>query len=1178
MPWLRKRQPSRLSTHLPLRSSKSYPNMNLFQVISEGKESVLYHYLEDLSENARRLKVNDRDKVTGASLVHQAVRVKNSAVLDMLLSCGADPNTKDRMGFTPLHYVAKYVRPEKRRSVVLNCEDSASLMVQTLMSAVGDGANAIDAWGMTPLHHAALSGNSHVVRCLLPYASVSGALQATDKQGRTALHNAATVGDVEVVRLLLEHGVNVNAVDKKGLTAVHIAAKEGSLDAIRTLCSDADKDLVNGECPLAQLQAEELLSGKDKQQMTPLHYAVEGKHLDVARYLLERGKLTARLPAGVNPNEATCTGHTALHLAAMHCGEAMCRLLVEHGATLDALAEENRTPLLLAATSDRPSIVAFLLDGGAGLEDSDVHGNTPLLCAVDGGSVDVVRLLLARGANVACSNNRELNVFHVAVLAKNADVLQELLNVHNKETLINAKDSNGDTPLHHAASNAFLDIVQLLLRHGANPAAKNVSEETTLHSACRYNYPNVVREIVKRDKRLVRQIDMQWNTPLHAAAHGGFSETAGVLVEAGADLEAKNYYECTPLTVACQNGDFDTVAKLLGAGASVNSVDKMKNRPLHIAAQFGRETVVKLLLSRNDVRDFICKRNANRKNCLDVAIEEDHRSVVEALLKSPFWKELLQNATDSEQNGVHQTPLRSLIRSMPELATLVFENCVVVEAASDEDPNKAVTYHYQFLDDAFASYGATDDSGDESDSDSGSSMPVRKIYDEGGNVLPGTPLYSRDFGTLKHNHPLMIMADEKRRALLGHELCKSLLVHKWESYGRYVYYGTMSVYVLFLACLTSFAVGTPAPCPLDFPHFNTTCSFISRFNSCAVIGEASDEGLYMQTEFARRAKTIIFIVSVIFLLKELFQIYNTRWNYLDLENLSEWSCYVCSLLFVTNFTDCSYSTGVPEPWQWQLGVVSVFLSWVLLVIYIRKLPFLGIYVVMFTSVLSTFSQFFMVFFLFIVAFALAFLAVFQKQPAFDNPWKAIMKTTVMMVGEMEYDSLFNENPLPYETASYILMALFLVLMTIITSNLLVGLAVDDIKVVLEQAELKRLGMQVKLVLTVETMLPTWARRKVVVQRRTVRPNRKSKIVTLMRRLFGINIRSFQPGSSEEKYTVEKVYEHQETMERTLRHLEERMDILAQQGHRLEKALNTLSRHSRASSQRASTGASSSEDV
>ncbi|KAH7947097.1 hypothetical protein HPB52_007528 [Rhipicephalus sanguineus] len=432
-----------------------------------------------------------------------------------------------------------------------------------------------------------------------------------------------------------------------------------------------------------------------------------------------------------------------------------------------------------------------------------------------------------------------------------------------------------------------------------------------------------------------------------------------------------------------------------GAGPRCLGLCAEDGEPLHIAAEFGNESVVKLLLNRKDVRDFVCKRNANKKNCLDMAIEEEHRDVVEALLKSRFWKELLQNSTDSEQYGTHQTPLRNLIRTMPDLATLVFNSCVTVEAGSDEDPNKSVTYQYQFLDDAFCGCGA-DDSGDESDSDSDSPAPGKS-------------------------------ANERRRALLGHELCKSLLLHKWESYGRYVYYSTMSIYLLFLGCLTSFAMGTPAPCPLDFPHFNTTCSFISRYNTCAVIGEASDEGQYMQTDFARKAKIIIFMVSLIFLLKEVFQMYNTRWNYLDLENLSEWSCYVCSLLFVFNFTDCSASTGVPEPWQWHLGVVSVFLSWALLVIYIRKLPFLGIYVVMFTNVLSTFCQFFMVFFLFIVAFALTFFALLQNQAPFDTPWKAIMKTTVMMVGEIEYDSIFTENVLPYETSSYILMALFIVL-------------------------------------------------------------------------------------------------------------------------------------------------------
>ncbi|KAG0411588.1 hypothetical protein HPB47_011260 [Ixodes persulcatus] len=200
-----------------------------------------------------------------------------------------------------------------------------------------------------------------------------------------------------------------------------------------------------------------------------------------------------------------------------------------------------------------------------------------------------------------------------------------------------------------------------------------------------------------------------------------------------------------------------------------------------------------------------------------------------------------------------------------------------------------------------------------------------------------------------------------------------------------------------------------------------------------------------------------------------------------------------------------------------------------------------------------------------------------------------MKTSVMMVGEMEYDSLFNENLHPYETASYILMGLFLVLMIIITSNLLVGLAVDDIKGVLEQAELNMLSMQVDLVLTVEAMLPAWALRKVVVQKKTVRNKSKTRLVIFMQHLFKIFNPTFQIRFQKKKHAVEKEHEHQEQMERQQRHLveqmerqqrhlEERMDILAQQGHRLEKALNALGQRAQGGSERGSTGSSFPDNV
>merc|ERR1719259_649657 len=66
-----------------------------------------------------------------------------------------------------------------------------------------------------------------------------------------------------------------------------------------------------------------------------------------------------------------------------------------------------------------------------------------------------------------------------------------------------------------------------------------------------------------------------------------------------------------------------------------------------------------------------------------------------------------------------------------------------------------------------------------------------------------------------------------------------------------------------------------------------------------------------------------------------------------------------------------------------------------------------------------------------------------------------------MIGEFEYDSIFNdpENPLPYPQVTWPLFVAFLILMSILIMNLLVGLAVDDIKAVQEQAVLKRLGMR-----------------------------------------------------------------------------------------------------------------------
>ena len=73
-----------------------------------------------------------------------------------------------------------------------------------------------------------------------------------------------------------------------------------------------------------------------------------------------------------------------------------------------------------------------------------------------------------------------------------------------------------------------------------------------------------------------------------------------------------------------------------------------------------------------------------------------------------------------------------------------------------------------------------------------------------------------------------------------------------------------------------------------------------------------------------------------------------------------------------------------------------------------------------------------------------------------------MKSWVMMLGEFDYTSLFfDDSPPPYTAVTYFVFILFLVLMGIILSNLLVGLAVDDVNQLRSDARLVKLRMQVK---------------------------------------------------------------------------------------------------------------------
>ena len=95
----------------------------------------------------------------------------------------------------------------------------------------------------------------------------------------------------------------------------------------------------------------------------------------------------------------------------------------------------------------------------------------------------------------------------------------------------------------------------------------------------------------------------------------------------------------------------------------------------------------------------------------------------------------------------------------------------------------------------------------------------------------------------------------------------------------------------------------------------------------------------------------------------------------DFTNWIEILLFICSIIFVWVFhADCL----CPFNWQWQIGVVAVFLGWLTLIFFLSKLPFAGIYVLMFIKIFRTFLGMLLLSILLVLAFGLTFYLCFTQ--------------------------------------------------------------------------------------------------------------------------------------------------------------------------------------------------------
>lgn len=156
---------------------------------------------------------------------------------------------------------------------------------------------------------------------------------------------------------------------------------------------------------------------------------------------------------------------------------------MRHGANVDLpTEEEEETPLVMAARHGLPHHARLLLRYGASINHTNSSGETALGAACleaqqklgedqDDGHLQVCRLLLNYGANMNLADNERRTPLHKA--ARNVQIsLVQLLLDHGAD--INAIDYNGCSPLSNVLQNAILRqewepdvVVQTLLNHGS---------------------------------------------------------------------------------------------------------------------------------------------------------------------------------------------------------------------------------------------------------------------------------------------------------------------------------------------------------------------------------------------------------------------------------------------------------------------------------------------------------------------------------------------------------------------------------------------------------------------------------------------------------------------------------------------------------------------------------------
>ncbi|KAK1256983.1 hypothetical protein QJS04_geneDACA024236 [Acorus gramineus] len=313
------------------------------------------------------------------------------------------------------------------------------------------------------------------------------------------------------------------------------------------------------------------------------------------------------------------------------------------------LSESSVYPTLLRSLrtfSERHSgiyVIRYLLENGVGVDDREEdHLPSALESASGCGCIEIVQVLLEHGADVNAFGTDAATALTQASYNGHHDVLQLLL---KRGARVSAMNWGPNNPLVHASKMGFTEVVRLLIE-GDPDAGKHLVESLT--AASFYGHARIV-ELLLEQGADVNARDLAQQTALEQASRVGHCEVMRLLLNPKANVNTCTKDGQSALYYATSGGHHEATKLLLEHGVDINAKSPFKETALTVASGNGNMKLVRLLVShgaavKENAEVDIAFESALRHGhweiarfLLDIAIDQD-LSCSEAMRQSQAWR------------------------------------------------------------------------------------------------------------------------------------------------------------------------------------------------------------------------------------------------------------------------------------------------------------------------------------------------------------------------------------------------------------------------------------------------------------------------------------------------------------------------------------------------------------